>query len=363
VGIYRRKSRNGKRSKWLTAEFEYRGKRYMKGGFADRESAQFWMRAEQNRLRRGAVGFSKPMMASKVVPLIKSFVAQLLSKGRDAKYAEIAEYRLLKLASECGWVTLANVTIASFDQWRESGPTYRDKPISKRTINQYLDIAGAWGAWLATPAIGRLATNPFASLDRVAAKHNDDYRRAATVDELNGLLATCSKERRLYYLFRIYTPLRGRTIGALTWSMMHLDATPPFIQTPAEINKSRKAEKYAVRYDIAQELRSLKKTTKAAGQDPVFPDAPALRDFKADLKAAGVDFSRGGNQRLDFHALRCSLVSLAKNAGLTEFQVMDLLGHRDIRTTMKWYHKASITADKSAAIEKLPELGTIRRAQ
>jgi hypothetical protein len=105
------------------------------------------------------------------------------------------------------------------------------------------------------------------------AKHNDEYRRAGTVDELNKILATAGN-RRAFYLFRIYqSGLRGRTVAAMRWAWAKLDANPPFVMVPAEWDKSRKPTKYVLRLEIAQELRALRKRTKGKADDKVFANA------------------------------------------------------------------------------------------
>jgi integrase len=370
VSVYRRILKSGRRSRWFTAEFVYRGKTHREGGFPDRASAEQWVLTEKLKLRRHAKGYVKPMHSARVAPLIGEYVAYLRERGRDAMYCYTMEKRLTAMAGDCGWVTLGDLTHDSLVAWLHAEQTIRaganrGKAMGNRTKNQYLDGAMEFGKWLAKPAVAKLASNPFAGMDKLPAKHNEDYRRAATVEELNKLLATCSAERRLYYLFRIYTPLRGKTIGQLTWRMMHLDANPPYLETPGEINKSRKPEKHAIRFEVAAELRMERKRVRAKSDEPVFAAAPDLSQFRDDLAAAGVSPHLGNERtgRLDYHALRASLVSIAKHAGLSEFQVMDLLGHKDFRTTARYYSKASIPEDKGRAMAKLPTLGTVRRAE
>jgi hypothetical protein len=367
MSVYRRKTSAGK-SRFWTAEFQYRGRTYRKSGLPDRESAKHWLNTEQLRMRRGAVGYVKPMLAAKVMPLITAYADYLRGRGRDEMYAYITERRLTRLAGDCGWLTIASVTRDSLVGWLTTHQTNqagrnRGKSMSARTKNQYLDTAMEWGSWLAKPAQSKLSASPFGGIDRLPAKHNDDYRRPATVDELNRLLATCPADRRLYYIFRIYTPLRGKTIGALTWRMMHLDATHPFVQTPAEWNKSRKVEKHAIRHEVAQELRAEKKRTRAKADDAVFEDHPSLDDFRNDLRQAGVATDINGNSRLDFHALRTTLVAIAKASGLGPWQTLDLIGWKSMGTMMKHYSKLSIPPEQAATMAKLPTIGSIRRAQ
>ncbi len=366
MAIYRRKLRSGKRSRWLTAEFTHRGVVHRKGGFVDREHAKDWLNTEMLRLRRRTTGYVKPMLKAQVIPLVEKFAAHLTASGRDEMYVYIADKRLRRLASECDWLTLEHVTAASLDAWKagESKQDKRRKAAGARTKNQYVQIAQEFGAWLVKPA-GLLAANPLADVTLLPAKHNDEFRRAGTVDELNKLLAVVGPDRRAFYLFRIYqSSVRGKTLAGLTWRMMKLDATPPFIAVPAALDKSRKDAKYVLRFEIAQELRAERKRTKAKADDRVFPVVPTLDDFRADLATAGIDFQHAKDKgRLDYHALRATVVELGKNAGLTAFQLMGILGHKDIRTTMKYYNKQSVPSELGAAMERLPTLGKLRKAE
>lgn len=366
MSIYRRVN-HGKRSKFWTAEFMANGKTYRHTGFADKESARDWLLAESLKSRRARTGYVKPMLAELIAPpdrtsLIDQFCDKLRERKRDDMYAYIAGKRLRRLASECGWLTLGHVTAASLEEWVANGSTWRGKPVSDRTLNQFVDIAVEWGKWLASKKVRKLPTNPLAEIEKLGAQHNDEYRRSATEDELNKLLATCPATHRLYYLFRLYTPMRSSTIAALTWAMLHLDATPPYAATPAAINKSGKDEKHVIRYDVAQLLRTSRGKAKKA--DLVFPDAPELADLKADWEAAGVQFcDADGNRRLDFHAMRRTLIRLAKRAGVSLDDASLLLGHRDVRTTRKYYDEDSVRPELGTTVERIPALGQIRKAQ
>lgn len=364
MSIYRRKLSSGKRSGLYTAEFSHRGRKHIRSGFPDRDSAKLWLNTEQLKLRRGAVGYVKPMLAAQVTPLVDAYVAHLKGKGRDAAYCYVAGQRLRKLAGECGWLTLGHVTRESLQSWLATGTEWKGRDCGPKTLNQYADLAVEWGKWLASVAVGKLPTNPLAGAERLQEKVNETYRRAATVEELNKLLATCSAERRVYYLTRLYTPMRGRTYGRLTWRMAHLDASPPFFATPAESNKSRRPEKHVLRYDVAQELRALRKRTKAKADSLVFPVPPTLDDLRADLAAAGVAFELGKNhRRLDFHAFRRTAIRLAKSAGVSLDQASLLLGHKSSATTKKYYDEDAVDPDLGRTVEALPTLGQVRKAE
>jgi integrase len=369
MSVYKRKYRDAtgklRKSSRFTAEFVYRGKLHREGGFPDKDSALQWVNTESLRLRRGGKGYVKPMLAEPIRPLIDTFVQHLRTHGRDDMYCTVAGQRLRRLCNECAWLNLGDIDAASAEAWKTQPSYWRGRPkqpVSNKSKNQMMQMARQFCAWLVKP-MAKLATNPLVDVTPLPHRDNAEYRRAATVDELNKLLATCSPQRHVYYRFRVYhSKIRSDTLAHTTWRMVHLDATPPFIKTPAHINKSRREEKHVLRYDIAQELRKLRKRAKA--DDLVFPNPPILGDLRADLIAAGIATDDGkGNRRLDFHALRATFVGLAKAAGMTPWEVMELLGHRSIQTTLRFYNKDTAPQSHSDAMEKLPTLGQVRKAQ
>lgn len=361
MSIYRQKSSSG-RSKRFTAEFVYAGKRYRRGGFPDRETAKFWVDSESLKLRRGAVGYIKPMLKAKVLPLVEQFIFSLRNKGRDTEYCYTTLKRLTRLTNDCGWQLLGDVTQASLEHWMQTAQKWRSRVLVAKTKNQYLDAAVQFGAWLCDKRQSKLPSNPLDGSIALREIHNDRYRRAGTLDELNKLLGVAAKPRRICYIFRIYSPMRSGTVKKLTWRMMHLDAEWPFATTPDVINKSGRDEKHPIRLDVAQQLRAMRGIAKA--DDLVFPNAPTLDDLKTDLKAAGIPFCDSAKlRRLDLHSFRKTLVRLAKDSGLSIDQASLILQHRDIRTTRKHYDDDLVEPNLAAAIERLPAIGQLRRAQ
>jgi integrase len=361
MSIYRR-LRNGKRyGRWI-AEFDFRGRTYRRAGFVDKDHAKHWLASETLRLRRGETGYVKALSKAQVVPLVAEFVAYLKGRGLDEMYLYSSEKRLMRLVAECGWVTLGQVTADSLERWKtsDSANVQNHVKAGARTRNQFLAIARQFGAWLRKPG-GKLPSNPLEDVENVKARHNDAYRRSATEAELNALLAHCPPERYLAYLFVMYCPLRRNTVERLTWRMCSLDSNPPTITTPASINKSRKDEKHVIRFDIAAELRKARKVERAGKDHLVFARFPSLGDLRDDLAAAGVAFDHAGHSRLDFHAIRRSVVRIARDYGVTLDDAGLLLGHKDSRTTRKFYSDA-VDPRLAAAVERLPALGKLRKA-
>lgn len=371
MSIYRRTFRYGgktRKAKWLTAEFSYRGQTYRRGGFADRASAEFWIGTERMRLRRDAVGYVKPMHNVRVHPLILKYIDYLAGRGRDEMYVYTTERRLILMAAGCHWKTLGDITGESVLGW-QSKPQFHKHgrkvvEIIAKTKNQYVQTANGFCKWLVQVPQKLLPVNPISGVPLLPAKVNQGYRRAGTIEEIEKLMASCSPDHRLFYHFEIYHPLRRGTVEQLTWDMLKLDANPPYGETPAEINKSGRDERFPVRFDVAAELRKEKKSRKAKAGDLVFPDCPTIDDLRADLSAAGVAFDDGhGQRRLDLHAMRKTLIRWCKMSGVSIDAASLLLQHKHTSTTQRHYDDDAVDPVMSDVLERLPAIGKVRVAQ
>lgn len=354
MSIFRRKVR-GRRCASFSAKFMFRGRLHRRSGFPDRESAQHWVDTTRVSLRRGEIGYVKARFAAKIIPLIEEYVAHLETLKRSDKYVYTTERRLKKMASESPWITLADLTSASFDAWRAGKPKYHGKVIKPRTLNQYLDHATEFAGWLVKPR-QFLPSNPLASLSRVNAPINNSYRRAATMDELKSLLAAAPKERALAYRFLLYVPLRRRAIEAIEWRDLQLADDPATLTLRAELNKTGREVKLAIRRDLAAELVEHRGTR--TDDDLIFQKVPTIDELREDLKSAKIPFDDGkGQRRLDLHSFRKTVIRILKRAGVSIDEAHVFLQHRDPRTTQRHYDDDSVAPETSRAAEKMPAMG------
>ncbi len=88
-------------------------------------------------------------------------------------------------------------------------------------------------------------------------------------------------------------------------------------------------------------------TDAGSGASPVFPGGVAYidRSFRSAKKAAN-------DRRVHPHAMRHTFGTMMARAGVDPYTVRDLMGHRDLRTTMRYYH-GHIEAQRAA-------VGTLR---
>lgn len=89
--------------------------------------------------------------------------------GCDEKYVRERERQLAKLAKECAWLRLGQITAASFVRWRS---TQKKHP---KTLNEYLNAISGLMNWLD-------AAHPAQSAARCAESANERANRCQSTN-------------------------------------------------------------------------------------------------------------------------------------------------------------------------------------
>ena len=150
-------------------------------------------------------------------------------------------------------------------------------------------------------------------------------------------------------LLALNTGLRFGELTALTWT--DVDLTGEMLTVRAEGAKSAKARYIPLNTEALSVLRAWKPTEKAAGF--VFP-GKALGERLTDIKTAWLKVS--GSKGADisdfrFHDLRHTFASRLVQRGVDLNTVRELLGHADIKMTLRYAHLAP--EHKAAAVARL----------
>jgi len=295
----------------------------------DKRVAEKRLQEIVSNIERESVGLAVPSKLRQVLerPLpdhLDDFIADLEARKNDSVYIYDTERRIRSLMNDCGWVHFGDITADSFTTWRVKHPKAR------KTLNDYLSSARNFVGWLCkkTPGI----VNPLASV----AKVKDDgtrvrVRRAFSFDELVRLVAVAG-ERVAMYLTAFYTGLRRNELESLTWGDVELDLPTPLIIVPAHVSKNRKAKQMALHKDVVAELRRVKPLN-ATPDTKLFRKYYRTKQFKADLKAAGLPYQDAQGRYLDFHSFRYGTnMNMAIN-GVSGRVRMDVMRHSDPRLT------------------------------
>jgi integrase len=157
----------------------------------------------------------REVAASGLQTHIRDYVADRRAIGRDEKYVRELNRKLRKLADECSWQRITEVTPESFCIWRA-----RQRRCPK-TLNEYLNAISGLMNWL-EPRVGM---NPLRFVQRVQiAVEPSRTRRAIGVEQLRRLIAV-SGERGVIYAVAVCTGLRRGELKKLTWRDVVLE--PP----------------------------------------------------------------------------------------------------------------------------------------
>src|ERR1700722_13463143 len=266
---------------------------------------------------------------------LKDYLADLSAMGRDPEYIYIVDKQIRKLLQECRWTALPSVTSDSFLKWRS-----RQRGKAPKTLNDYLASLSGLLRWMERNE--RLEKNPLRLVQKVQTNGRQGrHRRAFTHEEMQRLLAIAGT-RKVVYLAAVYTGLRRGELSKLLKTDLHLDAKQPFMNVRASTTKNHKQATIAVHPDLLPELRDLLSKLPAR-ESRVFADLlPTMDTFRADLKAAGIEFVDAQGRRADFHALRHTLATNLMLAGTSPRIAMEIMRHSDIKLTTKTYTDAGL---------------------
>ncbi len=342
----------GESRKWAIAYRDAAGRQRRVTAFTDRRaSLQRLAEIERQveRQRAGIVDVDVDDMRKPLAGVIGEYVADLERAGRDPMYVYTAEKRLTKLMTECGWSSLAGVNAQSLNRWLAARAT---KGAAARTINQYVDTAGAFCNWAVRER--RLEVNPLIGVKRSDASAATRRRRALSVAEIGRLIKEGGSFGTVY-LTAALTGLRRGELGLLQWRDVNLSGDRVYIELRPEATKSRRADIIDLPPELATTLAGMK-PDKAAADSFVFSDGlPSMKRYKADLKRASIDYLDEQGRRADFHALRLSYNMLLAGAGVPLQTRMFLMRHTDPRLTARTY--GDLTAlNPAGAVRSLPRL-------
>lgn len=322
-----------------------------------------------------------------------------LETFRRPSYVESVRRGLEKLKTVIGPVRVRDVTPSVMLERRKKRLS---AGVAHRTINLEAGALKTCFAWAVRA--GMLGANPLAHLkplptDATAVARE---RRALTDDEIARFLRSAQEDdaqaevRYLELRFAARSDSTRRTLGialrripqspfwttllacglrwgeacALRWEDIDVDAGALTIR--AEVAKTKQARHVPVPsylMDVLVRLRGLHASAvgwNPAAEDAVFlgpkgrpltkrDSANALKLLQRILDRAGIPKVDAQERTIDIHGLRGTAASRMLRHGVDLALVSEILGHSDVRLTMKHYVDLRIT-DTAAAIAKVPAL-------
>jgi integrase len=318
---------------------------------SDQQAAKEKLREIVRDLEREEMGIGVPKRirdaASRAIgEHIKAYCADLRARKCDVEYVDTTERRLMKLATECNWRRLTDVSAESFQKWRGN------QTLAAKTLNDYLAAMSAFFSWLERTEV--VERNPLKRVGKVEGRGNERRkRRAFTPEELQAVI-TIAGRYRLAFLTAYYSALRRNELTQLEWADIQETGDSTFIVTRASTTKNRKAQRLYIPRWFADELMK-SKPKDASGNTRVFPSGaiPSMWMFKRLLTRAGVVYKDDQGRQADFHALRRSVNTHMANAGVDPQTRKEIMRHSALSLTLDVYTDKGMLP-LAEAVEKLP---------
>ncbi len=336
----------------------------------------------------------------------EAYRAYLEAAGRCRVYRENVERQLNRLAADCSFSRLSDLSREALERWLVARTR---EGMGPRTRNTYLITVQSFANWCTHPEVRRLVSNPFDGI--VKANEEIDVRRkrrAMSEDELATLLdvarrrplldaltvrtgkrkgevvakvrpavrarlESLGRERALLYKTLVLTGLRKSELASLTVGRLSLDGPIPFATLAAADEKNRQGAEIMLRADLARELRDwlaerladlqaeavskgLPVPVRLSGDAPLF-NVPAglVRILDRDLKAADIPKRDERGRSLDVHALRTTFGTLLSKGGVAPRTAQAAMRHSKIDLTMNVYTDPRLL-DVRGALDALPAL-------
>lgn len=344
------------------------GKFYRVKGSTDRQASEQLAARLEREKARGEVGLGDRFKQHRARPLSQHFVdylAELRTRDCDDKYVYNIGRRLTRLAKDCRWKFLTDINADSFTAWRQKPIEFKsamskDRKIGPSTLNQYLQAIRGFCNWCVE--MGRAPDNPLVSVKEIDVPQDQERRkrRAATMEEMVGLLAIVPEKYALAYRVWLTTGLRREELTDLQWGDTRLNAPLPFLKFRASATKSRRSDEPPLRQDIAQELRA--RRGDAEDDEKVFLHVPSMKRHKSFLRAAGIEYKDAQGRQLDVHALRHTFCTHLSMAGVSAREAMELMRNSEMKLTMRTYTDPKLF-NLAAAVEKLPGIDLPKQEQ
>ena len=358
----RRRKRNGKTVTDRTYTGRYRvgtmdKPRTVALGVNDKRVATQKLRSIVEAEERKQAGIVDPLHVAASAELtadaLDDYVADLKTQGLSGNHISNVRCRVTRTAEACGWMNTTDATASSFQTWRNAGPRSlrADRPISRKTLNDYLAACKAFFTWLEDG--DRITRNPLGKVKPIRGTKDDAAsRRPLTIEEARRLM-TVAGPRRVLYLAALLTSYRRGTLRDLRWRHVDLDGPNPRFNPPASTIKNRTAHPLPIRDDLVAAL---------LGHRPAdfSPDGHVFRDV---LPRWGIDFLRRDLEAakiaektpagiIDFHALRHTAATWAQAEGASTAQAQALTGHKTRNALDSYTHTDQMPV--AATIDTLP---------
>jgi len=283
----------------------------------------------RRQVRLGLLG-----MAKTKIPTLVEFAKEFIEYQRDVKRKRSwkkDESHMKLWNRELGEKKLSEITSAHIDGHKLE----RLKKVKPSTVNRELEVlrhlfymAKKWKKFY--------GENPVAESGLLEVEYNS--YRTLTHDEEARLMDVCLEHLKPIIITALNTGMRKGEMLSLTWNDVDLDND--LITVRSEVSKSKKQRQIPINSLLRKVLLEQKIKTAHSGFVFLTPEGlPYSPNNPSALKRTfGTAFRNAEIKGFRFHDLRHTAATQMAESGAVVVAVKEILGHADIRTTMKYFH-------------------------
>jgi integrase len=206
-----------------------------------------------------------------------------------------------------------------------------------KTLNEYLATLSAFWTWLRKQS--RVSVNPFELVERADTRGKERVQRRALSDAGRPVAASGGQESTGLYAAPVCGFAAQRSQNA---ALVESGAgrVRRIAAIHAAVNKNRKEQALPLHRELAKALQQQKPANGNADDLVLVNGVPKMKEFRQDLKKAGIPFLDERGHRMDYHALRTTFITRLSTMKVHPRLAMELARHSDMRLTMKTYTDA-----------------------
>ena len=238
------------------------------------------------------------------------------------------------LSEAKGAAKVTYTDLVRFKTERLNTPAWGGKPRALATWNNELAVISSMFKYAKKAKL--IPVNPFKEEDAesLKEKHNNARLRFLMAEEIPRFLEACNSHLRPLVETALLTGMRRGELFGLTWEMV----VARKIRLPGWLTKNGEPRTVPVSEGLAQVFARLRRKNQLKSKH-VFcnENGGHLMDIRSAFQGA---CRRAGIEDFHFHDLRHTFASHLIMRGRPLKEIQELLGHKDIQTTMRYAHLA-----------------------
>lgn len=334
MGVFKRRNKEGEEGEtWYVDYRDPTRKRIIKAIGPKKREAEDYLGKIKASIREGKFFDIKKENKTTFKVLLEAYE----EKVKDQKYYNTSvQYFIPILKERFGEKLLPEIdykTLEDFRDERKRTRTQHGKPRSERTVD--LEMAILRHVFRKGLKWKMLDRSPFENAEDLFYRTRNKRERALTEDEVRRLIDACPPRLKPIVISAVYTGLRKTDLLTLKWK--NVDLERGVIRLAEE--KTGKTRNIVLNKDMITILQSL-----AVKGEYLFPNRngkpykDVKRSFDKALKKAGIKQSEDRREKIVFHTLRHTCISLLTEKGADTTAVKNYVAHADEKMTAHYTH-------------------------